>query len=101
MIGTETSILKTEKQQNNFLNLFILRNKEISFAHLRKLKNGFLNVRQSEGILHGSFLRESVNKMITVGLNSAVGAKMIQVITLKKRQSIIRHNSLITQDQFC
>lgn len=36
------------------------------------------------------YFSKSVNKMITVGLNSAVDAKMIQVITLKKRQSIIR-----------
>ena len=35
------TILKIEKQQNNFLNLFLLRNTEISFANLRKLKNGF------------------------------------------------------------
>ena len=40
--------------------------------------------------------------MITVGLNSAVDAKMMQVITLKKKAvHNTAYNSLIAHDQFC
>ena len=45
---------------------------------------------------------KSVNKMIPVGLNSAVDAKMIKVITLKKKPvHNTAYNSPITHDQFC
>ena len=48
------------------------------------------------------YFSKSVTKMIPVGLNSAVDAKMIQVITLKKKPvHNTSYNSPITHDQFC
>ena len=47
------------------------------------------------------YFSKSINKMVTVGLNSAVDAKMIQVITWQKAVHNTTYSSPITHDQFC